>query len=247
MRHLPGELDQRPAKNCCDGIGEVIRDGLPRVAGDEPVGGGSRGLRLQRASEVDDLGVHGASIVNIGGQARTARPRRDRAALPHRHAASVAGERSARLEADLDAALEGLVVGDRLRCSRSAHPWPRRSCVPWARRPFRARAPPSRRVPATGVRLSASSPRESANPETRTRTSLRSATSAPSLAMRARSLSRTPVCAGAELHGGSDLARLVLDRSRACEFSVSNLAREQRGFGLARPPAPHSSCGCARP
>ena len=40
-------------------IGEVIRDGLLRVADDQHVGRGSCGLRWERASEVDDLCVHG--------------------------------------------------------------------------------------------------------------------------------------------------------------------------------------------
>ena len=52
ITNAPLAARARPAsgEELLRGIGEVVGDGLPRVAGDQPVGGGSRGLSLPAGS-----------------------------------------------------------------------------------------------------------------------------------------------------------------------------------------------------
>src|SRR5687767_3859817 len=122
MRHLPGELDQRPAKNCCvesvKKLAMVCR-GCPEMRR-SAAGSEFSAATVAEKSTIWEQWLSGMRTSSgrlriLTRRTRKTAARLERAAVPERASRSVAGEGCARLEPDLDAAFEGLVIGDGFR------------------------------------------------------------------------------------------------------------------------------------
>ncbi len=121
----------RPAagEELLGGIGEVIGDGLPRVAGEQPIGGGRRGLTFQRGREIDDL--RSGTVFMDGSMARTHARQAGGTTAWDRAARTPPSERLSCWRAKCPTRSGSRRSARRpghprpLRCWRSARPWPR--------------------------------------------------------------------------------------------------------------------------